>query len=154
MKFIIFLICLYIYIFSFDIYSYLNVKNNIPLESSNYIDIYSMNRDNDLNTNIRLAVVYPNYDVYLNVDSRIYKLKNIQSTGANACEPSDSSFVRLESNSTQPSGKMTVLCLAINITDMIGLMSRYRERLYRTHRSDSETISYLITSGYFASAKQ
>lgn len=150
MKIIIFLICLYIFLFKLDLYSYLKLNNFIPCENSHYIDIYSMNRRNEIKTNIRLAIVYPYEEIYLNVESRIYKLNNnIQSTGKTACADNELSFVRLEALQSKLAAA-SVLCLPINISDMVSLLSRYRKRLYRVHTSDRDTISYLVNNGYFS----
>lgn len=152
MKILIFILCVFVYIHSFNIFSYLNIGNTHPAENSYYIDVYSINRYNNIKTNIRLAILYPYDEVFLNVESRIYKLQTAASNN-NACAADESSFVRLETDQSKRSAEnnMHVLCLAINISDMIGLMSKYRKRLYRDHVSDTDTISYLVDSGYFAS---
>lgn len=156
MKIIIFLICLYVFVFKLDLYSYLKLSNVIPCENSHYIDIYSNNRCNEIEKNIRLAIVYPYEEIFLNVESRIYKLNNnIQSTGKTACANNELSFVRLEAlqSKFQYDSAASVLCLPINIPDMMSLLSRYRKRLYRAHTSDRDTISYLVTNGYFSNGK-
>lgn len=137
--------------FKIDIYTFLRIGDILPCESSNYIDIYSINKSNVIKTNIRLAIIYPHDEVFLNVESRIYKLNRNQSTNHNPCDSGESNFTRIEMTRPQTTSQ-SVLCLAINISDIVGLMSKYRKRIYRAHVSDSDTISYIVSAGYFASA--
>lgn len=124
---------------------FLNVKNNIKHENSEYIDIYSLNNSNKIENNIRLAIVYPYDDVYLNLESRIYKLQYTN----NACEPNQLNFVRLDTVSNTTNNTLSVLCLNINISDMVNRMSEYRTRLYRIDDT-TDIVSFLTSSGYFS----